>query len=436
MEKLEPKLVIFDMDGLMFDTEKIGGICFRKAAKELGYHVSEELSLSLIGGNGKRNHQILVDALGEDCPLDEISALSRKYRYQDFEENGLGIKPGLVELLAYLKEHQIKTAVASSSRREVIDYYLQLSKLEHRFDYIISGDKVEKSKPEPDIFLNACDHFGYKPEECLVLEDSRNGVLAAYNGNIPVICVPDLLFHDRDIFNLTFATVPTLQSVITLLKGIEIKTVIFDMDGLMFDTENLCIEPLIQAHQNHGYDMTKEDCFKIIGTSGIITKKIMHERFGEDYPFEIVMQEAMDLRLDLIRTKGLPIKSGLTDLLNYLQEQGIDCVVASSSSEKTIKEYLELSNTAKYFKYIVGGNQVKHSKPEPDVFLKALEIAGVNNDEALIFEDSRNGILAASKANISVICVPDLLIHDQEVLNQSFAFIPSLDYAIKFIKKG
>ena len=110
--------------------------------------------------------------------------------------------------------------------------------------------------------------------------------------------------------------------------------------------------------------------------------------------------------------------------------------MASSSSEKTIKEYLELSNTAKYFKYIVGGNQVKHSKPEPDVFLKALEIAGVNNDEAVIFEDSRNGILAASKANISVICVPDLLMHDQEVLNQSFAFIPSLDYAIKFIKKG
>ncbi len=430
----KPRLVIFDMDGLMFDTEKVGSRLHKKAAKEFGYTITDELLLSLIGGNMVRNTQILMDTFGKDYPIDAIREKLREYREEDFRQNGLGIKEGLVELIDYLKQERIKIAIASSSNREVIERYLKMSHLENRFDYIVSGDKVTHSKPHPEIFLHVCEHFNVEVQDALVLEDSKNGILAAHAGNIPVICVPDLIYHDKEVFELTLATVPSLLNVIDILKGIKPQLAIFDMDGLMFDTERLCIEPLIKAHQKYGYPMTEEMCFKTIGTSGKIAKEILTQEFGPDYDYETVDKEAYQLLRDAIKEHGLPMKKGLIKLLECLKALHIPCVIASSSKISTIRYYLELSHTAHYFKEIVGGDMVKASKPEPDVFIKACELFGVEPHHALVLEDSKNGIIASTRANIPVICVPDLLMHNQEILNLSTLFTSDLNKVAHIVR--
>lgn len=212
------KLVIFDMDGLMFDTEPIGEKCLKQAAKEFGYDIKPEFHQQLIGIN-IHDHNLKVKAeFGEDYPTSEILALAKEIKMAYFYEYGLPIKLGLKELITYLKSVGIKIAVASSSSGDLINEYLKLAKMENVFDYIISGDKVLHSKPNPEIFLKAVAHFGFNNEEALVLEDSTNGILASHNAKIPVICIPDMVENGPEILALTYKVLPSLNDVINVVK--------------------------------------------------------------------------------------------------------------------------------------------------------------------------------------------------------------------------
>lgn len=207
------KLIIFDMDGLMFDTEPIGAKCFKEAAKEFGYIVDDEFQMGLIGMN-VHDHVIKVkEEFGDDYPTFKIRALAKKMRMASFYEYGLPIKPGLKELVGYLKEVGINIAVASSSSIELIDEYLSLSNMQDEFDFVIGGDSVRHGKPNPELFLKALAHFNLNSNEALVLEDSTNGIMASYNAQIPVICVPDLVVNGPEILALTYKTLPSLFEV-------------------------------------------------------------------------------------------------------------------------------------------------------------------------------------------------------------------------------
>lgn len=212
------KCVIFDMDGLMFDTERIVSVLHKEAAKEYGYTLTDTMIENLLGGNKERNTKYLLEQFGNDYPVEKVRSLLLKNRDTYIEKHGLPIKEGLVELLQYLQNNNILVAVASSSPYDVIVRYLTITNTPQYIDYIISGDRVENSKPDPEIFLNVCQHFSLLPHEALVLEDSRNGIMAAVNGKIPVICIPDLIDHPQEIQELTYKTLPSLLDVITLFK--------------------------------------------------------------------------------------------------------------------------------------------------------------------------------------------------------------------------
>lgn len=212
------KCVIFDMDGLMFDSERINGECFKKAAKEYGYDVTDEIRLKMLGRSKKDNQMMMQKIFGNDYPAIKVSELSTKYRDEYIKQNGLPIKPGLIELLKYLKEKQIYIAVASSSLYKVVVYNLEITDTYQYIDYIVSGNQVKQSKPSPEIFINVLNHYGIKPSEAIVLEDSENGILAAVNGNIPVICIPDLVYHSDKINDMTLAVLKTLNDVIEYIK--------------------------------------------------------------------------------------------------------------------------------------------------------------------------------------------------------------------------
>lgn len=213
----KPELIIFDMDGLMFDTERVTKKYYIQTALKYGYTITDELFYQLIGGNRERNRALLKQHLGESYPYEQVSKECRELKHQEYRQNGMGIKQGLVELLEYGKAQGIKMAIASSSNLEIIEHHLNLSKLGHYFDFIMSGDQVVNSKPHPEIFLKVCEHFNILPENALVLEDSKNGIIAASSGNIPVICVPDLVMHEQDILDLTYATITSLDKVIGLI---------------------------------------------------------------------------------------------------------------------------------------------------------------------------------------------------------------------------
>lgn len=208
------KLVIFDMDGLMYDTERLGLDCIIKSALKYGYEIDMDFGLSSIGMNANDYRKLVCEKFGADYPFDLISKDSREMRMSYFRKNGMKIKPGLKELLAYLRDMGIKIALASSSTKETIDEYNHLAGLDDTFDYIIAGNMVEHSKPNPEIFLKVIEHFKIAKEDTLILEDSRNGILAAHNAGIAVICIPDLVQHGQEITKLTYATLPSLHEVI------------------------------------------------------------------------------------------------------------------------------------------------------------------------------------------------------------------------------
>ncbi len=130
-----------------------------------------------------------------------------------FENKGVPLKKGLFDLLKYLKEHDYKTIVATSSQRYRVDYIFKLAGLNLYFDDSICGDEVIRGKPDPEIFLKACQKLDVKPSETIVLEDSEAGINAAFNAAIKVICIPDLKYPEPEFAKMTYKIMNNLLEV-------------------------------------------------------------------------------------------------------------------------------------------------------------------------------------------------------------------------------
>lgn len=212
------------------------------------------------------------------------------------------------------------------------------------------------------------------------------------------------------------------------------KFVIFDMDGLMFDTETVGEQCMAQAFNNHGLKLTHENYLRVVGCSGEVARRTLFDLYGKDYPFESIRKDTRELLQKNIQENGLIIKPGLMELLNYLKNENIPCCVASSTRREGVENYLEIADVKDYFQFLVCGNEVSMTKPEPEIFLKALEKTGVKANEALVLEDSINGIIASSRANIPVICVPDMIVPPKEIRAKCLCIIDRLDLLVDLIK--
>lgn len=211
----EPKIsaVIFDMDGLMFDTERISTPAWQKAGADLGYLIPESLIFSTIGVTGEGTEAIHMNHFGADYPYAEVNRRKKENLQRHIEEHGLPIKKGLLELISFLRQKSLPTAVATSSSRAIVFFYLGKAWLADGFDVVICGDEVARGKPLPDIFLKAAEKLGVPPGECLVLEDSENGIRAAHAaGTIPVL-IPDLREVPEKVQKLAFKQFGTLLEV-------------------------------------------------------------------------------------------------------------------------------------------------------------------------------------------------------------------------------
>ncbi|MDD6881557.1 MAG: HAD family phosphatase [Firmicutes bacterium] len=210
------------------------------------------------------------------------------------------------------------------------------------------------------------------------------------------------------------------------------KLAIFDMDGLIFDTERLFMETRAKVMKKYGYVHREEDYIKTIGTAGETLNSILLELYGPEYPAERISQETRDKIRAELPQYGPQIKAGIVKLLEFFEERGVPCCVASSSNHSLIESYLTRSGLDRYFSWIISGQDVKKSKPEPDIFLKACAHYNVEPTSALVLEDSVNGIQAAWNAQIPVICIPDLVMPSDEMAEKTVAVLNAADELIKY----
>ena len=211
------KAIIFDMDGLMFDTETIWLKACDIIGKSMGYDIPLEVPISCIGTNRETTKNIFESLY--DFDFEEFYTKYRNKMNDIIDTEGIGIKEGLFELLDYLKEKDYKLAIASSSRKETIDKYLRISGVDKDlFAYIVSGEDFKISKPNPEIFIKTCSLLNVKPEETMVLEDSNNGIKASSSAGCISVLIPDRDVIKKETLEMADYTVKSLKDVIDILE--------------------------------------------------------------------------------------------------------------------------------------------------------------------------------------------------------------------------
>ena len=214
------KAIIFDMDGLMIDSERVTFECYQERLKDMNLTMDEEFYKTLLGEPIKGIYQRFYDVYGNDFPIENVIQDVHQLMAERFETEGVPVKKGLVELLHYLKDNNYKTIVATSSNRDRVDKILAQAKITEFFDDSICGDEVTKGKPNPEVFLKSCQKLGVNVDEAIVLEDSEAGIQASYDANIKVICIPDMKYPEKQYEEKTFKILKDLTEVTAYLKSL------------------------------------------------------------------------------------------------------------------------------------------------------------------------------------------------------------------------
>ncbi len=204
------------MDGLLLDTERVCMRVFKQACETVGQPFYEDVYLSIIGRNSAGIETIFRQAYGE-----HYEALHAEWRVSYdaiVKHQAIPVKQGVIELLNWLKENGIPTAVATSTHREVATIKLQLAGLYHYFDNLTCGCEVSHGKPDPEIYLLAASRLNVEPTQCIAFEDSNNGVRSAVAAHMTTYQIPDLVEPCGEIKALGHAIMPSLTDVLAYLK--------------------------------------------------------------------------------------------------------------------------------------------------------------------------------------------------------------------------
>ncbi len=212
------KAVIFDMDGLILDTEKLLVKYWVQAANEAGFPMEREQALNIRSLAKKFAVPYLKSVFGEEFDYVKIRSRRMELMAQHIEKYGLEIKPGINELLDYMSKEKIPKAIATATDMERTKNYLTKVGLYGKFDKIVCAAMVKNGKPEPDIYIYAANQLGLAPKECMALEDSPNGIKSAFRAGCTAVMVPDLTQPDNELRGMIYFKADSLLDVIDLLK--------------------------------------------------------------------------------------------------------------------------------------------------------------------------------------------------------------------------
>lgn len=205
--------VVFDMDGVLFDTERLCQRCWCEVAGRRNYPDMEKVFCQCIGRSSTDSYHILMDYYGKTFPYDDFRKDADALFWQFIEEKGAPMLPYVSELLDFLKEKEIPVALASSSSKPTVERLLNRAQIRSCFDLLVTGDMVTHSKPDPTIYLMACEKLGVLPKDTYAVEDSYNGIRSAYRAGMKPLMVPDMIQPDAEMKELSHAIFKNLREV-------------------------------------------------------------------------------------------------------------------------------------------------------------------------------------------------------------------------------
>jgi len=206
---------------------------------------------------------------------------------------------------------------------------------------------------------------------------------------------------------------------------------VFDMDGLLLDTERVCMQAFERACEKLSLPFVESAYVKIIGCNAKGIEIAIMDYYAQYIDYPTLRKTWMDGYWPIVENQAIPVKEGVIELLNWLQSQQIPMAVATSTHQALAATKLKLAGLDHYFEHISSGCEVTHGKPHPEIFLLAAQRLQIAPQQCLAFEDSNNGVLAAVAAEMQVYQVPDLVSPDQDILQLGHRVVPSLHDALK-----
>lgn len=200
----------------------------------------------------------------------------------------------------------------------------------------------------------------------------------------------------------------------------EIKGIIFDMDGVIFDTEKIHMKSWQKILTKNGYDFKEEIYFDCMGVGKEKTKQVLQKNFGENIEFESLYNEKTLEFDNFITNNKVELKQNVIEVLNFLKQKNYKIALATSSKKERVEKYLKQHNLKQIFDVIICGDEVKNYKPNPEIFLNAQNKLNLKKEECLIVEDSISGVLAGVNSGIKVIHIPDILGKHEETQKISY----------------
>ncbi len=213
--------VIFDMDGVLINTEKYLFQCWKKAGAEAGYDLEREMLLNMRSMAPEFAIPFFKEKLGEQADYTAIRTRRKELMKEHIEKYGVEKKPKVDELLDYLHAHGYKTAVATATDPERTRQYLTSIGIYEKFDQIVCATTVPHGKPMPDVYLHVCRYIGIEPENCLAIEDSDNGAMSAHRAGCHVVMVPDLAGPKPETARFLDGVAEDLEKVIPILERMQ-----------------------------------------------------------------------------------------------------------------------------------------------------------------------------------------------------------------------
>lgn len=216
---MKKKYVVFDMDGVILDTERMIQHCWRQVGARYALPDIGETFLQCVGTTRGHTRQVFQERYPQGVAYERFQEGCRKLFFDQIRADGMQVKPGARALLVHLREQGAAIGLASSTRMELVKGELESVDLFRYFDQVITGDLLERSKPAPDIYLMACRALAVAPEEAWAIEDSYNGIRSAAAAGMKAIMVPDLLPPTQEMEALATAILPDLAAVERYLDG-------------------------------------------------------------------------------------------------------------------------------------------------------------------------------------------------------------------------